>query len=156
VARLTAVGTETAVRKARHDAEELDELMNRMDRFSPRLAARSQRLQRCGRAFALYVSNVRGPDREVTRPGSAVAAVHSLAEVAQHHALRVAVVSVADRLCFGLLAAPAVIGDLDVLADAVEREAAELVRAGTGLVDLSGRRSVAPPSRPLIRPTRGR
>jgi diacylglycerol O-acyltransferase / wax synthase len=48
VARLTAVGTETAVRKARHDAEELDELMNRMDRFSPRLAAWSQRLQRCG------------------------------------------------------------------------------------------------------------
>jgi hypothetical protein len=29
-----------------------------------------------------------------------------------------------------------VIGELDVLAAAVEREAADLVRAGTGLVDL--------------------
>jgi hypothetical protein len=74
------------------------------------------------------VSDVRGPDREVTVLGSPVEAVHSLVEVAQHHALRVAVVSVADRLCFGLLAAPAVIDDLDVLAGALEREAAELVR----------------------------
>jgi hypothetical protein len=148
VARLAAVGAETAERKARHDAEELDEMMNRIARFSPRLAAWSQRLQRCGRAFALNVSNVRGPDREVTVLGAPVGAVHSLAEVAQHHALRVAVVSVADRLGFGLLAAPAVIEDLDVLADAVEREAAELVRAGTGLVDRSGRRPVdAPPGR---------
>jgi WS/DGAT/MGAT family acyltransferase len=136
VARLAAVGVETAVRKARHDAEELDEVMNRMARFSPRLAGWSQRLQRSGRAFALNVSNVRGPDREVTVLGAPVGAVHSLAEVARHHALRVAVVSVADRLCFGLLGAPAVIGELDVLAAAVEREAADLVRAGTGLVDL--------------------
>jgi diacylglycerol O-acyltransferase len=145
VARLTAVQAETALRKARHDAQELDELMNRMARFSPGLAAWSQRLQRCGRAFALNVSNVRGPDREVTVLGARVDTVHTLAEAAQHHALRVAVVSVADRLCFGLLAAPAVIEDLDVLADAVEREAAQLVRAGTGLVvDLSARPSVDP------------
>ncbi|MGY1625236.1 wax ester/triacylglycerol synthase domain-containing protein [Geodermatophilus sp. SYSU D00965] len=132
VARLTAVRAETALRKARSDAQELDELMQRMARCSPRLAGWSQRLQRCGRAFALNVSNVRGPEREVTVLGARVGAVHSLAEVAQHHALRVAVVSVADRLGFGLVADPAVVEDLDVLAGALEREAAELVRAGTG------------------------
>jgi hypothetical protein len=129
-ARLAAVRAETALRKSRHDAQELDELMDRMARFSPRLAGWSQRLQRCGRAFALNVSNVRGPGREVTVLGARVGTVHSLAEVAPHHALRIAVVSVADRLCFGLVADPAVIGDLDVLSGAVEREAAELVRAG--------------------------
>jgi diacylglycerol O-acyltransferase len=152
VARLAAVHAETALRKARHDAQELDELMNRMARFSPRLAAWSQRLQRCGRAFALNVSNLRGPDREVTVLGARVDTVHSLAEAAQHHALRVAVVSVADRLCFGLLAAPAVIGGLDVLADAVELEAAELVRAGTGLVLQRPRKSVAGGSAPGMSP----
>ena len=136
VARLAAVRRETAQRKARHDAQELDELADRMARFSPRLATWSQRLQRSGRSFALNVSNVRGPDRAVTVLGAPIGAVHPLVEVAQHHALRVAVLSVADRLGFGLVADPSVVGDLDLLAEAVEQEAAELLRAeregGTG------------------------
>ncbi len=126
VARLAAVRHETAQRKARHDAQQLDELMTRMARFSPRLASWSRRLQRSGRSFALNVSNVRGPERAVTVLGAPVGAVHPLVEVAQHHALRVAVLSVADRLGFGLVADPAVVGDLDLLAEAVEQEAAEL------------------------------
>jgi diacylglycerol O-acyltransferase / wax synthase len=138
VARLAAVRRETAQRKARHDAEELDELADRMARFSPGLATWSQRLQRCGRSFALNVSNVPGPDRAVTVLGSPVAAVQPLVEVAQHHALRVAVLSVADRLGFGLVADPSVVGDLDVLAGAVEQEAAELRRAGRAAVGSSG------------------
>jgi hypothetical protein len=39
------------------------------------------------------------------------------------------VLSVADRLGFGLVADPSVVGDLDLLAEAVEQEAAELLRA---------------------------
>ncbi|MGY1709072.1 wax ester/triacylglycerol synthase domain-containing protein [Geodermatophilus sp. SYSU D00758] len=131
-ARLAAVRTGTALRKTRHDAQELDELMARLARASPRLARWSQRLQRSGRAFALNVSNVRGPTRPVSVLGARVDTLHSLAEVAQHHALRVAVVSVADRLCVGLVADPAVVDDVGVLARAVEAEAAELVRAGGG------------------------
>ena len=130
VARLFAVRRETAQRKARHDAQELDELAHRLARFSPRLADWSQRLQRSGRSFALNVSNVRGPDRAVTVLGAPVGAVHPLVEVAQHHALRVAVLSVADRLGFGLVADPSVVGELDVLAGAVEEAATELQRAG--------------------------
>ena len=65
--------------------------------------------------------------------GAPVGAVSPLVEVAQHlaqhHALRVAVLSVADRLGFGLVADPSVVGDLDLLAEAVEQEAAELQRA---------------------------
>ena len=129
VVRLAAVRRETAQRKARHDAQELDELADRMARFSPRLANWSQRLQRCGRSFALSVSNVRGPDRAVTVLGAPVGAVQPLVEVAQHHALRVAVLSVADRLGFGLVADPTVVGDLDVLAAAVDQEATELRHA---------------------------
>jgi hypothetical protein len=129
VARLAAVRRETAQRKARHDAQELDELAHRLARFSPRLADWSQRLQRSGRSFALNVSNVRGPDQAVTVLGAPVGAVHPLVEVAQHHALRVAVLSVADRLGFGLVADPSVVGDLDLLAEAVEQEAVELQRA---------------------------
>jgi diacylglycerol O-acyltransferase len=126
VARLSRVRAETALRKARHDARDLDETMARMARCSPRLANWSQRLQRSGRAFALNVSNVRGPDRTVTVLGAPVGAVQPLVEVAQHHALRVAVVSAADQLGFGLVADPAVVGDLDVLAAGVAQAAAEL------------------------------
>ncbi|SNS26368.1 acyltransferase, WS/DGAT/MGAT [Geodermatophilus saharensis] len=129
VARLAAVRRDTALRKARHDARELDELTARMARLSPRLAGWSQRLERSGRSFALNVSNVRGPDRAVTVLGAPVGAVQPLVEVAQHHALRVGVLSVADRLGFGLVADPAVVGDLDRLATAVEQDAAELGRA---------------------------
>jgi uncharacterized protein DUF1298/wax ester synthase-like acyl-CoA acyltransferase family protein len=143
VARLAAVRRETAQRKARHDAQQLDELTDRMARFSPGLATWSRRLERSGRSFALNGSNVRGPDRAVTVLGAPVGAVHPLVEVAQHHALRVAVLSVADRLGFGLVADPSVVGDLDLLAEAVEREAAELVRAVTGtVVDVPGRPTV--------------
>ena len=129
VARLVAVRGETARRKARHDAQELDQLMDRMTRFSPRLAEWSQQLQRSGRSFALNVSNVHGPDRAVSVLGAPVDAVHPLVEVAQQHALRVAVLSVADRLGFGLVADPSVVGDLDVLADGLVEAAAELLHA---------------------------
>ncbi|MGR7023067.1 wax ester/triacylglycerol synthase domain-containing protein [Geodermatophilus sp. URMC 62] len=129
VARLLAVRRETAERKARHDAQELDELVDRLAQLSPRLAGWSQRLQRSGRSFALNVSNVRGPDRAVTVLGAPVGAVSPLVEVAQHHALRVGVLSVADRLGFGLVADPSVVGDLDVLAAAVEQAAVELLHA---------------------------
>jgi diacylglycerol O-acyltransferase len=142
VARLIAIRAETMLRKSHHDAEELDELMDRMARLSPRLASWSQRLQRSGRAFALNVSNVRGPEPEVAVLGARVDTVHALAEVAQHHALRIAVTSIADRLCVGLVADPAVIDDLDVLAGAVEQEAAEFLRTGTRLVESRGRPTV--------------
>ncbi|WP_171058017.1 wax ester/triacylglycerol synthase domain-containing protein [Modestobacter altitudinis] len=132
VVRLAAVRRETARRKAHHDAEQLDELMTRLARHSPRLAEWSQRLQRSGRSFALNVSNVRGPDRPVTVLGAPVAAVQPLVEVAEHHALRVAVLSVGDRLGFGLVADPSVVGELDVLAGAVAEAAGELQRAGRG------------------------
>ncbi|PWW24955.1 wax ester synthase-like acyl-CoA acyltransferase family protein [Geodermatophilus normandii] len=127
VTRLLAVRRETAQRKARHDAQQLDELMDGLARLSPRLAGWSQRLQRSGRSFALNVSNVRGPDRAVTVLDAPVGAVQPLVEVAQHHALRVGVLSVADRLGFGLVADPSVVGDLDLLAAAVEQAAAELL-----------------------------
>ena len=54
--------------------------------------------------------------------GAAVRSMHPLAELAPRHARRVAIVSVADNLCYGLLADPDVIADLDILANAIEEE----------------------------------
>jgi diacylglycerol O-acyltransferase / wax synthase len=55
--------------------------------------------------------------------------LYSLAEVAPHPVLRVAVVSLAERLCFGLVADPAAVPDIAGLAAAIQQEAAELAAA---------------------------
>ena len=55
--------------------------------------------------------------------------MHSIAELGDRHALRVAVVSVSGSLCFGFCADPAILDDVQVLADGVEAEAALLPAA---------------------------
>ncbi|WP_433559787.1 wax ester/triacylglycerol synthase domain-containing protein [Pseudonocardia xinjiangensis] len=133
VARLVAVRRETALRKSRHDAQEMAELLDRLGRASPRLRRWCSELQAAPRAFALNVSNVPGPRQQVSVLGVDVETIHSIAEVGERHALRAAVVSVGDRLCFGLCADRGVIGDLDVLAAAIEQEAMVMAEAA-GLV----------------------
>jgi diacylglycerol O-acyltransferase len=127
--RLTAIQAGTALRKTQHDAQELDELLARLGRAGPGLRRWAQRLETSPRTFALNISNVRGPRLPVAVGGIPVRSLHSLVELAPRHALRVAVVSLADTLCFGLLADPDVIDDLAVLASAVEQEATALTTA---------------------------
>jgi diacylglycerol O-acyltransferase len=129
VARLTAIRAATAARKADYDAETLDVLMHDLARVSPQLEHLVQRLEASPRAFALNVSNVPGPRTAVAVLGVPVEAVYSIAEIGEHHALRVAVVSVAGRLHFGLCSDPAIVGGIDVLAAGVEAEATGLVAA---------------------------
>ena len=129
VARLAAVQAATAVRKADHDAERLDELMRDLALASPQLDRLCRRLEASPRAFALNVSNVPGPARAVSVLGAPVEAVYSIAEIGERHALRIAVVSLAGRLHFGFCADPSIVGDVELLARAVEAEAAALVAA---------------------------
>ena len=75
------------------------------------------------RSFALNVSNVRGPNHPVTVLGLTVQAFHSLAEIRERHALRVAAMSLADTISFGLCADPTLIADVDKLADDMQLEA---------------------------------
>lgn len=130
VARLRAVHAATAVRKADHDAEEMDALLRDLGRVSPQLARFCEQLERSPRRFALNVSNVPGPRAPVSVLGTPVDAVHSIAEIGERHALRVAVVSCAGRLCFGFCADPQIVHDLDALVDGTEAEAAALIEAG--------------------------
>jgi diacylglycerol O-acyltransferase / wax synthase len=129
VARLGAVCAATAERKACHDAETLDVLMRDLARVSPRLEHFCQRLEASPRAFALNVSNVPGPARRVSVLGAPVETVYSLAEIGERHALRVAVVSLSGQLNFGFCSDPAIVGDLDLLAQGVEAEANALLAA---------------------------
>src|SRR3954447_8877569 len=129
--RLRRVHAATTIRKADHDAEYLDALHAELRKLSPRLEHLCDRIEHSPRSFALNVSNVPGPREPVSVDGAPVASMHSIAEVAQHHALRVAVVSCAGNLHFGFCTDPEIVTGLDGLAAGVEAEADALVTAAT-------------------------
>ena len=129
VERLRAVHAATATRKAEHDAETMDELLRDLRAISPRMAGLCERVERSARAFGLNVSNIRGPQDPVTVLGARVSSLHSLAEIAVHHAVRVAAVSLCDTLFLGFCADPAIVPDVSSMATATEDEAARLVAA---------------------------
>ncbi len=129
VRRLRLVREGTALRKADHDAESMDRLLAELRGASPGLAGLCERVERSARAFALNVSNVPGPREAVSVLGASVASMHSIAEIASHHALRVAVVSMSDTLYLGFCADAGVVGDVSEIADATEREALAMIAA---------------------------
>jgi WS/DGAT/MGAT family acyltransferase len=126
VKRLLSINRETEECKLNHDAETLYTLG-----AHPAIA----RWCMSPRVFTFNISNVRGPQDEVSVLGSRVRELWSLAEVGQHHALRVAVLSASGSLFFGLCADRAAVPDLDGLAQAIHDAAAQLlaVANGTGL-----------------------
>ncbi|HST42654.1 MAG TPA: wax ester/triacylglycerol synthase domain-containing protein [Conexibacter sp.] len=132
VARLRAVHAQTRVRKEDRDAERREQLLQELGRVSPQLRTFTTRLERSPRRFALTVSNVVGPRTAVELLEARVHALHSLAEIGERHALRVAVTSFEDRLCFGLLADPVLVPDVRTMAAAIELEAELLVAAAGG------------------------
>ena len=78
--------------------------------------------------FTFNISNVRGPASTIYVLGAKVRELYSLAEISQHHALRMAVISCGDRLSFGLCADGEAISDPHVLLDGIKRSTEELVR----------------------------
>ena len=123
--RLAIIRRATVIRKQEHDAQQLDAIMQRLAR-TPRLSHFADHVLAHPRSFALNVSNVPGPRRPVRVLGVPVRALYSLAEIGEHHALRVAVVSLADTLNVGLVADPTLLADVDHLAADMQAEAAAL------------------------------
>jgi diacylglycerol O-acyltransferase len=130
--RLGAIRRATRSRKDGHDAQRLDALMRELGRTSPRFRQFAERALAHPRSFALNVSNVRGPHRPVNVLGLAVQSFHSVAEIRERHALRVAVMSLADTVSFGLCADPTLIADVDKLAEHIQLEAAALANCASG------------------------
>jgi diacylglycerol O-acyltransferase / wax synthase len=120
--RLVAIAAETRERKAAHDADALDAVFNDVGRLSRSLERLAEHWAMSPRVFALNVSNVPGPQGDLTVLGSPLIALHSLAEIAERHVLRVAVVSAADRLSFGLCADADAVRRLDLVVDGIAEE----------------------------------
>lgn len=129
VARLRLVHRATRARKAAHDAERREVLLRELSGASPRLERFVVRLEQSPRRFAIAVSNVPGPHDPVRVLDAPVQTIHSIAEIGEHHALRVSALSLAGLLCFGFCADPGLVEDVQTMAHGVEAEAAALVAA---------------------------
>jgi diacylglycerol O-acyltransferase len=126
--RLLAVARQSRVRKADQDAQMLDTLLGDVARLSPPLERRVERWIMSPRVFTLTVSNVRGPDAPVWVMGAPLRALHSLAEIADRHALRVAVVSAAGRVSFGLCADAEAVDRLELVSQGLAAEIEALLQ----------------------------
>jgi diacylglycerol O-acyltransferase / wax synthase len=119
--RVLAINRETRERKLHRDAETLYRLGQHP--FVAHWAMSPH-------VFTFNVSNVRGPAEDVYVLGARVREMYSLAEIADRHVLRVAVISASGSLFFGLCADRDSVPRLDVLADGLRSSAAELVALG--------------------------
>ncbi len=126
VERLRRITKETALRKRARDAQIVDALLRDMARLAPPVRWMLDALLARPEAFALNVSNVKGPTPRPSVLGAPVRALYSVAEVDQQHGLRVAVISMADELHFGFCAEPTIVGSLDPMVEGVVAEAASL------------------------------
>jgi hypothetical protein len=122
VERLAAVSRETRECKQRHDAETLHALFRGLGRLSPSLDRRVERWAMSPRLFTLNVSNVPGPPGPQLVLGAPLLELHTLAEIAHRHALRVAIASAGGRISFGLCADADAVERIDLIADGIRHE----------------------------------
>jgi WS/DGAT/MGAT family acyltransferase len=120
--RLLAIARECETRKCTKDAQQLDTLLHRIAAHSPPAGRAAVHWTMSPHVFTLNVSNVPGPKHPLRACGRPLRAVYSLAEVADWHALRIAVFSACGTLTFGLCGDAQHISELDVLAREIEAE----------------------------------
>ena len=125
--RLLAIARECSARKRAGDAQEIDALMRELAGRSPAAGRAAVRWSMSPHVFTLNVSNVPGPRHPVRVCDRPLRAVYALAEVADWHALRIAVFSACGRLTFGLCGDAEHVRALDVLAREIEAEIPALV-----------------------------
>jgi diacylglycerol O-acyltransferase / wax synthase len=128
VVRLHTIHAATQVRKVDEDARYREHLLRELAAV-PSLERFATRLEHSPRTFALNVSNVPGPRTPVSVLQAPVEHLHSIAEIAEHHALRVSATSLAGMLCFGLCADADLIDHLQLMAEGIEAEAQALAGA---------------------------
>ncbi len=125
-ARLARIAAQTRLRKAGHDAESLDALFRELREVS-KLASRTLSAWSASpHVFTINVSNVPGPRAPIAVMGGRVSDLFSLVEIADRHALRVAVISLADELSFGLCADAAAVEDPETIVAGIESDLARL------------------------------
>jgi NRPS condensation-like uncharacterized protein len=126
VARVRAVARATGLRKNRHDARAIYALSESLSRAPAWVQHRAQHVVHGPREYSLSISNVPGPRGPIKVLDRRVEALYPFAEVAPHHGLRIAAVSLEGWLFIGLLADGHLVPDLDGIAAGIREEIDEL------------------------------
>jgi len=127
VSRIRAIRGETSPRKRRHDAEEMDRLLETPGRSAPQPRRACDRFLFGSRRFAVSVSTVKGPSMPVSVLGRSMRRT----DIAERHAPRVSTVSLQDQPIFGSRADPPLVEGLHRVAAAVTDDVA-LLSLATG------------------------
>ena len=128
--RLQAVNAETALRKDRHDAQELYALFDTLSRV-PLCGRAVQRMALSPHEFSMNISNVPGPREPCRILNGVIDELYSVVEVAPGHALRISAESLCGTLFVSLCVDPEVVTGVDTLAEGITGSVAEL-RAAAG------------------------
>src|SRR5262249_30978075 len=126
--RLELVNAETVERKQQGDAEALFSFFHGLSHLSP-LYRQAMRLAAGPREFSLSVSNVPRPRKPIHLLGRAVTDYYSMAEPAEHHALRISAISCGGTMGLGMCTDPRALEGLDVFAAGLARSIDELAEA---------------------------
>jgi diacylglycerol O-acyltransferase len=127
VERLRDINRSTRTRKVHRDPQVLYDFFRDFHTLARPLERMASRWAMSPRVFALNISNCPGPAGPIFVLGHRVSGLYSFAEIADRHALRVAVVSVAGAVSFGLCADRAAAPHVEALAAGIEAELADLL-----------------------------
>jgi diacylglycerol O-acyltransferase / wax synthase len=130
VARLHAISAATRRRKQSHDAQTLDAFFKDLRLLSHSAERLAERWAASAHVFGVNVSNVPGPSGPRYVLGAPLRGLHSIAEVANRHALRVSVISASGRLSFGICTDPFVVEDLEPIVLGITEDLEALSAAG--------------------------
>lgn len=136
IERLRAVHEGMATALRRHDNLTRG-LVSDAAEYAPPLVARAgwwvaARAMARVNAFNVMVANVRGPSGPMVLAGARVVGHHPVSVLVHGQGLNISVFGFDDRLCWGLLADPALVPDLPHLADLVSEELILLRAASAG------------------------
>jgi hypothetical protein len=124
--RLRRITSQTREMKKQHDAQSLDRLFQELRHASSLASQVLSSWSANPHVFTINVSNVPGPRVPVAVMDGAVHELFTLAEIANRHALRVAVISLGDELSFGLCADAVAVEAPETIAAGIEAELAAL------------------------------
>ena len=125
--RLRRVQAETGECKEGGDAGNADTALQLVG-YAPRALRRVvAHAMASPRMFNLTVSNIPGPREPMFMAGCELKEAYPIVPLAERHALSIGMTTIQDRACFGLYADERALGDVDQVADALERSTDELL-----------------------------
>ena len=144
VARLLAVKEAMSHIKESKQAVGAEVLTSVQNFAPPTILAQASRLNFSTRLFNLIVTNVPGPQFPLYVYGREVLDVFPVAFLPKRHGLAVAIISYNGGINFGLLGDLDALPDIDVIADGVREQLAELTRLAEERREPSADRAAAP------------